>query len=70
LTYSGFKRSVRDRALGVQRLLEGSTSAQGRSKVVFKPSWSGEDPRQAPFGNATPEERNHNRTVIIDILPE
>lgn len=64
-----FKLS-RDRALGVQRLLEGSTSARGLRRVTFKPSWSGEDPRQAPFGNATPEERNYNRTVIIDILPE
>jgi outer membrane protein OmpA-like peptidoglycan-associated protein len=60
----------RDRALGVQEILQSSTAARGRRGVVFKPTWSGEDPKQAPFGNTTPEERNYNRTVIIDILPE
>jgi outer membrane protein OmpA-like peptidoglycan-associated protein len=58
------------RAEGVLRKLDDATGAAGRRGVRFQPSWSGEDPRQAPFGNATPEERNYNRTVIIDIVPE
>jgi outer membrane protein OmpA-like peptidoglycan-associated protein len=58
------------RAEGVLRSLEASVGRSGRRGVKFMPSWSGEDPRQAPFGNTFPEERNYNRTVIIDILPE
>jgi outer membrane protein OmpA-like peptidoglycan-associated protein len=60
----------RGRAESVQRILEAATAARGRRGVSFRPTWSGEDPKQAPFGNTTPEERNYNRTVIIDIVPE
>lgn len=63
-------RLSRDRAEGVRRVLEDEARARGgRASVAYKPTWSGEDPAQAPFGNALPEERNYNRTVIIDILP-
>ena len=60
----------RDRTQTVQRILESTTLEAGRRGVTFKPTWSGEDPKQAPFANGTPEERNYNRTVIIDILPQ
>jgi outer membrane protein OmpA-like peptidoglycan-associated protein len=63
-------RLSKGRAEGVLRSLEAATYRVGKRHVSFKPSWTGEDPAQAPFGNALPEERNHNRTVIIDILPE
>jgi len=58
------------RAEGVWKLLEDEARRTGRRGVLFEPSWSGEDQRQAPFGNITPEERNYNRTVIIDIVPK
>lgn len=60
----------RNRAQGVESLLREAASRAGRNGVVFKSSWSGEEESQAPFGNATPEERCYNRTVIIDLLPE
>jgi outer membrane protein OmpA-like peptidoglycan-associated protein len=63
-------RLSRDRAEGVRQVLQAETEARGGLRgVVFKPTWSGESPSQAPFGNDLPEERNYNRTVIIDILP-
>jgi outer membrane protein OmpA-like peptidoglycan-associated protein len=58
------------RAEGVLKILEETARNAGRRGVRFDPSWSGEDPKQAPFGNAFPEERNYNRTVIIDIVPQ
>jgi outer membrane protein OmpA-like peptidoglycan-associated protein len=61
---------ARERAEGVARSLEASSSRNRRREVVLVPTWSGEDPKQAPFGNTTPEERCYNRTVIIDIVPE
>jgi outer membrane protein OmpA-like peptidoglycan-associated protein len=63
-------RLSKDRAQGVLRNLEAIAAREGRRGVSFKPSWTGEDPAQAPYGNALPEERNYNRTVIIDIVPQ
>jgi outer membrane protein OmpA-like peptidoglycan-associated protein len=60
----------RGRAEGVWRSLEAATEVSGRRGVRFLTSWSGEDPAQAPYGNELPEERNYNRTVIIDVVPE
>jgi len=58
------------RAEGVLKILEDTARRAGHRGVRFDPSWSGEDPKQAPFGNVFPEERNYNRTVIIDIVPK
>ena len=61
-------RLSKERAEGVWKLLEAEALRRGKG-ATFKPAWSGEDPAQAPYGNELPEERNYNRTVIIDILP-
>jgi outer membrane protein OmpA-like peptidoglycan-associated protein len=58
------------RAEGVWRLLADKAAVDGKRGVRFNPSWSGEDQTLAPFGNVTPEERNYNRTVIIDVVPQ
>jgi outer membrane protein OmpA-like peptidoglycan-associated protein len=57
------------RAEGVEGILREAVETRRRG-VRFQTAWTGEDPRQAPFANGTPEERCYNRTVIIDILPE
>jgi outer membrane protein OmpA-like peptidoglycan-associated protein len=64
-----FKLS-KGRAEGVLRSLESAVMRSGKRGVRFQPSWSGEEASQAPFNNIFPEERNYNRTVIIDIVPE
>jgi outer membrane protein OmpA-like peptidoglycan-associated protein len=61
---------ARERAESVRKILKSSVARAGHRAVEFEPSWTGEAPDQAPFGNATPEERSYNRTVIIDIVPE
>jgi outer membrane protein OmpA-like peptidoglycan-associated protein len=58
------------RAEGVWKLLSGKAAIDGKRGVRFEPSWAGEDQKQAPFMNVTPEERNYNRTVIIDVVPQ
>ncbi len=67
-TDHNFKLS-QGRAEGVRHDLDAAVSASGRRDVGYQSSWTGEDPTLAPFGNASPEERSYNRTVIIDILP-
>ena len=58
------------RAQGVERILQDVVFRNSRQGVRFRTSWSGEDSAQAPYGNVFPEERNYNRTVIIDIVPD
>ncbi len=58
------------RAEGVHRVLNEILLRSGRRRVAFEPSWSGEDTTLAPFKNTFPEERDYNRTVIIDIFPD
>jgi outer membrane protein OmpA-like peptidoglycan-associated protein len=57
-----------DRATGTQSILAAALSRAGKKGVQFQTYGFGEDPSMAPFGNAYPEERFYNRTVIIDIL--
>jgi len=58
-----------ERAKQTQKLIEHALANSGRDHVKFETTGFGEDAAQAPFGNASPEERFYNRTVIIDIVP-
>jgi outer membrane protein OmpA-like peptidoglycan-associated protein len=58
------------RAGNVKSILEKSLRKAGRSDVKFQVNGFGEDEKKAPFDNKYPEERDYNRTVIIDIVPE
>jgi outer membrane protein OmpA-like peptidoglycan-associated protein len=59
----------RERAAGVQQLIERALLKAGKKGVKFETYEFGEDPAMAPFENNLPEERFYNRTVIIDIVP-
>jgi outer membrane protein OmpA-like peptidoglycan-associated protein len=59
-----------ERAKDVRRILTDGLKVAGRSDVKFEVNGMGEDQMLAPFGNSLPEERAHNRTVIIDIIPK
>jgi outer membrane protein OmpA-like peptidoglycan-associated protein len=58
------------RANDVKTTLENSVSNLGTTGVTFEISGMGENEDAAPFGNALPEERAYNRTVIIDVVPQ
>ncbi|MDD3721462.1 MAG: OmpA family protein [Lutibacter sp.] len=58
------------RANDVKTTLQNSVSKLGTTGVKFEVTGLGENENAAPFGNALPEERSYNRTVIIDIVPQ
>ncbi len=58
------------RAENVKSILEKSLTKAGRSDVKFQVNGFGEDEKSAPFDNKYPEERDYNRTVIIDIVSD
>ena len=57
------------RANDVKAILQKSLMKNGRNDVTFTVNGNGENPDLQPFGNALPEERFYNRTVVIDIKP-
>jgi hypothetical protein len=57
------------RANDVKNIIENGLSKTGRNDVKFEFNGFGENEKQSPFENKTPEERSYNRTVIIDIIP-
>lgn len=59
----------RDRAAGVQKILEAGLIKTGQKGVKFASLGFGEDNGNSPFENKLPEERFYNRTVIIDVIP-
>lgn len=56
------------RAAETETILSGELARLGRT-ARFDTYGFGEAPFRAPFGNASPEERYYNRTVIIEIVP-
>ncbi|TDD98429.1 OmpA family protein [Flavobacterium cellulosilyticum] len=56
------------RADDVKNTLESALAKSGRTDVKFKVNGYGEDVNHSPFNNKFPEERDYNRTVIIDIF--
>lgn len=58
------------RANDVKNTLQRSLDKAGRTDVKFIMHGFGEDPNLSPFKNNYPEGRFHNRTVIIDIVPQ
>jgi outer membrane protein OmpA-like peptidoglycan-associated protein len=56
------------RANDVKVILKKSVSKLGTRGVTFEVRAFGEGELAAPFGNALPEERSYNRTVIVDII--
>lgn len=58
------------RAQEVQKIMEAALKKAGKTNIKFETFGFGEDDKQSPFDNGTPEERFYNRTVIIDIVPE
>jgi hypothetical protein len=52
----------------VKVILKKSVSKLGTRGVTFEVRAFGEGELAAPFGNALPEERSYNRTVIVDII--
>lgn len=56
------------RSSETETILGNALAKLGRS-VRFDTYGFGETPFRAPFGNASPEERYYNRTVVIEIVP-
>jgi outer membrane protein OmpA-like peptidoglycan-associated protein len=57
------------RAEDVRTILQNALAESGRTDVTFQVYGFGEDEDVSPFENKFPEERFHNRTVLIDIYP-
>jgi len=57
------------RANDVKQILQSSLAKSGRTDVTFTVNGNGENLELQPFGNALPEERFYNRTVVIDVIP-
>jgi outer membrane protein OmpA-like peptidoglycan-associated protein len=60
----------RERAEGVQKIIENALTKSKKRTVTFETLAFGEDSQYAPFDNYYPEQRFYNRSVIIDIVPE
>lgn len=63
------KRLSLDRAKAARESLVKGLRAKGKRNVKAYAIGRGEDTTYAPFDNSTPEGRQYNRTVIIDIVP-
>lgn len=59
-----------DRANDVKKILENSLAKAGRTDVKLQVYGFGEDEKTARYDNNYPEERFHNRGVVIDIIPK
>jgi outer membrane protein OmpA-like peptidoglycan-associated protein/opacity protein-like surface antigen len=63
------KRLSLERAKAARESLMKGLRAKGKRNVKVYAIGRGEDTTYAPFDNSTPEGRQYNRTVIIDIVP-
>ncbi|MBP6673093.1 MAG: outer membrane beta-barrel protein [Bacteroidetes bacterium] len=60
----------RERAQGVQEIMERAISKLGKKGITFETFGFGENLQYSPFDNYFPEQRFYNRSVIIDIVPD
>jgi len=63
------KKLSLERAKAAREALVKGLRANGKRNVKVYAIGRGEDTTYAPFDNSTPEGRQYNRTVIIDIVP-